>query len=339
MLGLLAAAPPALPPRELPVLAPRELQILSAETARTFALRHPCVDDPTTFAVHWVSNTDNESAPHCVLARLPKTGGTSLTTVFQECVKENGEVACERGSIGPWNWDRGDVIMGQVRDPFSWYASLWGYLSDRLIKVGNNSESPYAEEFEQPYVPANLTSLLPTVAPFGSREEDRIKFREFVRLISTPSLGMMSLMMWRNYIHTHSVPIFAFFLTASVDGFLSTHAQVLAENHISLSSIASDLSAWDPLAEANTTDHIACWIRAENSTEDLHKCLEICENSEATRTRVNWQNFVSASGAQENDSSPRANNSVLYDEATESYVRDSDSNVFRAFGYSTSIPR
>lgn len=315
----------------------REQLVLSAESAAIFEASHECDDDPTTEAVRDITNVDNRTVPQCVLARLPKAGGTALTKIFMDCVEENGQVLCERGSLSPLNWDRGDVVLGQVRNPFSWYASLWGYLSDRLREYGDNPFELERRGFFEPYAPSNLTSVLSLHVPYGSLLEDRIKFRQFVQLISSPSVGMLSLMMWRNYIHTHVLPIFAFKLTASVDGFLSVHKQVLASHGITLDTIVADLDAWDPEAEIAIPQHVACWIRAENATLSFRACLQQCEYADATHTPINWTRFNLTDTYEANESSPRANNTELYDEATADFVRQVDARVFLGFGYSTSV--
>ena len=109
---------------------------------------------------------------------------------FFAAVQNDGYVVCEQGGLCPWHWKRHDVVIGMTRSPFGWYSTLWAHLS----------------EAEGTSIRALHPEVLSREVPHGATEEDRMRFRNFVRLVSTSGLGLMSLHMWINYIYTHTSP-------------------------------------------------------------------------------------------------------------------------------------
>jgi len=286
---------------------------------------HKCNDNPTDFVVRGITALDNPDKAHCTFAMLQKSGSTTLRSAFLAGITKNADALCERGGLGPWNWERHDVVIGQIRNPFSWYASLWDYNSDELDeRHGRHSEYP------------ELSRRMPR----GSTEDDRERFRTFVRKMSAPSVGLLSLHMWINYLHTSEKPIFGLDTWDGLPDFLSEQRPYLRNASITLETIAADLKAWAPHREAGQQQRVACWVKSENAEDDLRTCLRKCTSSAKTRTVVDWAAFNTTlkKKALDNPSSERVSDAELYDAETIAFVAEADKHLFRVFGYPLSLP-
>ena len=82
------------------------------------------------------------------------------------------EEVSESGGLRWMHLQRGDVLLGQIRNPFEWYASLWAYLLNGMSKpaASNNTDRP----------------------SYGTTEAERIQFRKWVRDMTEPHLGLLS---------------------------------------------------------------------------------------------------------------------------------------------------
>lgn len=299
---------------------------LAVQDPPVFKDSHECNMSPSDFVVRGVTAVDDREAPHCTFALLLKTGSSSLRKMFLDGVTANGEVVCERGGLGPWNWNRGDVVIGQVRNPYSWYASLWSYNSDAF-----EQGKTWAKKLKL----LNLTAHLSQETPRGSTEADRKRFHKWVRQVSLPSMGLLSMHMWVNYVHTSSKPIFASSVTDTVSLFFKEQSMRLTPSTITNQSVSADLDAWDPLHETDLPEHVACWIQAEDSEPGMRKCLQRCMDDAHVRTAVDWGAFNTSldDHRHSNPSTTRVSDAELYDTGTATFVAKADARLFRAFGY------
>ena len=119
----------------------------------------------------WTRPPIDGSSPLCLLARFPKTGG-SAATLMSKAAGPGMRTLRENGNLRLKHVDSDALyIIGQTRNPFDWYSSLWAYLSD--------DGRP----------PSITPAALSKVRPCGSTEEDVGRFRHFVRLFAPPRIG------------------------------------------------------------------------------------------------------------------------------------------------------
>ena len=287
--------------------------------------------------VHSVPN--GERASHCTLARFIKAGGSSATQLMRSV--GNTDVTCEVGGLGPWHWTRHDVVIGMMRNPFDWYASLWGYMADMCEwwpTIRGMGCSP--DEYQYRW--------LSREKPRGHSAEDRKRFQAFVRGMGAPTLGLMSMHVWGNYVGVQTSPTFIVHIYESVSRFfdLASHAA-----NLTLNAVSDALRDWQPLGGvrdvrsfmdlgAPARGAVACWtyLPGDEVTE-LRRCLQACERSPFKTSGVDWNAFDElARLPRRNPSSPRVNTSALYDEETVRFVATADVQIFRAFGLSRELP-
>ena len=121
----------------------------------------------------------------CVLARLQKAGGTAAVLMSKEGSVSNVFVLPERGGMREDTFHKNTFVIGQIRNPFDWYSSIWAYLS---------------EPYNMRWVPEETKATLSSEMPRGSTWADRKRFRSFVRLYAKPEIGALSLHFWVNYV-------------------------------------------------------------------------------------------------------------------------------------------
>lgn len=134
------------------------------------------------------SNSSQYHGPwskRCVLARLQKAGGTAAVLMSKEGSVSNVVVLPERGALREETFHKNTFVIGQIRNPFDWYSSIWAYLS---------------EPYNMRWVPEETKATLSREMPRGSTWADRNRFRSFVRLYATPEIGALSLHFWVNYV-------------------------------------------------------------------------------------------------------------------------------------------
>ena len=146
------------------------------------------------------SNSSQYHGPRskrCVLARLQKAGGSTAavlmsravrnasTKTLQEGSDSNVFVLPERGGMREDTFHKNTFVIGQIRNPFDWYSSMWAYLSE-----------PHCMR----WVPEETKAMLSSEMPRGSTWADRKRFRSFVRLYAKPEIGALSLHFWVNYV-------------------------------------------------------------------------------------------------------------------------------------------
>ena len=93
--------------------------------------------------------------------------------------------ADKRGGMREDTFHKNTFVIGQIRNPFDWYSSIWAYLS---------------EPYNMRWVPEETRATLSSEMPRGSTWADRKRFRDFVRLYAKPEIGALSLHFWVNYV-------------------------------------------------------------------------------------------------------------------------------------------
>lgn len=133
---------------------------------------------------------------HVTINHLAKAGGTFVHDIVEKSLPKD-RLTWEREGDGITETEsKENFVIGMVRNPFNYYVSLWSYTSDKNHCCFRNSLPLELQEqiFSQEKV-------------LGSTEEDRRRFRRWLRYISTPQLGLMSMRFYGSYLNYGSVTI------------------------------------------------------------------------------------------------------------------------------------
>ena len=297
------------------------------------------------------------ATPRCTLLRLAKCGSTAAAgKLFGDSVRAKADgLPCLSDSVTLRQWlqvhrvdivpahgglrwthlQRGDVLIGQIRNPFEWYASAWAYSLDGMgAAVQHNTDRP----------------------AYGTTEVERVEFRKWVRSVSTPDLGLLSLHLFVNYLaynltrerppiivglHAPASRVLDLVKAATPSGWRSGHTD----------TISLVLATLERFSVGGATDVASCWTHAESLDADLEACVRLCE------TKLSWQSAylrlrkpqpvddaaaAAALGSRRalekgNIGPQRVPSTLLYDDATAEWVRHADYHIFRAFSYSRDV--
>lgn len=272
--------------------------------------------------------------PHCVLARLQKCAGNSMSAAWSQALKAArglvdapipGGVIKESGGLVASDLLRGDVIVAQIRSPWAWYASLWVYLSD------------HADERPDGWVPhsAKWRNALSKERVRGESARDRQRFGAFVRMMSTPELGVLSLHVWARYALAMSgqnwptiTPI-----CTTVRGFFS-NLNLCEEQNETARQVVSDLRG----ALAYQRRKRFCWIHVENVTAEATACFRTCAKLYTDHNIVHVLSSMDVLPPHNNPSSTHVPYEQLYDSALVRYIQQSDAAIFELFPEYSATP-
>ena len=304
------------------------------------------------------------ATPRCTLLRLAKCGSTAAAgKLFGDSVRAINTLPCLSDSVTLRQWlqvhrvdivheegglrwthlQRGDVLIGQIRNPFEWYASAWAYSLDGMkLRYSTASNNTY-----------------------GTTEAERLQFRKWVRSVSTPDLGLLSLHLFVNYLSynlTRERPpiiealqapasrVLGLVKAATPSGWRSV-GKLLPNETRGTDTISLVLATLERFSVGGATDVASCWTHAESLDADLEACVRLCE------TKLSWQSAylrlrkpqpvddaaaAAALGSRRalekgNIGPQRVPSTLLYDDATAEWVRHADYHIFRAFSYSRDV--
>lgn len=312
---------------DLAISTTDEIQALpSVEQAK----RHSC--NPT--APNWDMCFELGRPPRCIFARFPKAGSTYALALFARAVGADQDAAGVRegGGLYAEHYRQGSVIIGQARNPFTYYASVWCYMSDIWQR------DPAARDWLQRSFVQDVQSYLsdePLGTPRGRTALARARFGDFVRLLSLPRLGHMSVRFWGNY----------FQLDAGRSTFI--HNLLSPVRDTLVTDLHSDPDATDVVVETiraalfrdlGRVMRRTCWVRTESLVDDLQHCVHRCEHALGTRHDAGV--FHKALNTRRdavwgwNNSSQAFAYRPLYPPSLEAFVRTADAPIFAAFNYS-----
>ena len=234
-----------------------------------------------------------------------------------------GGVIKESGGLVASDLLRGDVIVAQIRSPWAWYASLWVYLSD-------NADG---------WVPhwGKWKNVLSKERVRGESARDRQRFGAFVRMMSTPELGVLSLHVWARYALAMSgqnwptiTPI-----TTTVRGFFSD-LNLCEEQNETARQVVSDLRG----ALAYQRRKRFCWIHVENVTAEATACFRTCAKLYTDHKIVHVLSSMDVLPPHNKPSSTHVPYEQLYleDSALVRYIQRSDAAIFELFPEYSATP-
>ena len=270
------------------------------------------------------------STSQCILARLQKCGGTTLAQGISHSaalgIHLNATVIREWGGLVAADFFRGGVVIAQIRNPWTYYASLWSYLSDIRDQHGAMGFQP------------KIDSIYSEEMPRGNSSVDRRRFARFVRAVGHPQLGVFSMHVWVNYAlalggneNFYHMPLGSTVSMAILDSLKSKNITLAA------SDIRRNLFTTLTVHSRKRL----CWVHAENMTDDAKQCLQLCGAAmNASLPKSALDEFADRISARKNPSSAILPLAMLYaeDTALVSYVQRADAALFRAFPEYPGVP-
>lgn len=262
-----------------------------------------------------------------VFLELHKTGCTHIRRLLSALV--GGRAVGKHNQADASLFTEGRVFLGSVRDPWTWYCSLWAYGCDRKGTIhANTTQAPWSLRglgFREDPLTAMLGAALRL-----SRPRDPEKWRAAYRDVNDPEgfRSWMRLLHDPNYFYAVGDGYGAF--QANKDCGLLTHRYLKlfctkAHENDRLNALRSG----DQIAEYEAaTCFIDHFIRNESLEDDLLRALEKSGAS------------VSAEAAMEIRARPKTNPSsrskgpeFYFDAGTEQLVADRDKLLVQKFGY------
>lgn len=262
-----------------------------------------------------------------ILNHLAKAGGSFVRKILRHCLKNTSylNIEHEKDSLSSNDVkDASRFVIGLVRNPYDYYVSLWGYTSYPNTCCYKSALT--SEEREQDLGRDN---------PYGKTDEDKARFRKWLRDISADNLGVESLRFYGSYLRQpdHATPEGWHYLKSKAPE---------VQDHMSV--IDEALRQFTP-----DSGPVTCWVHTENLVDDVRKCLEMYEGSNdhgvlgsvISDTRlVDWPRFeqiitdprhVPASTPE--DALGHVPCSEFYDQETLDLVERMDHTLLRSFGY------
>lgn len=278
-----------------------------------------------------INSAGNTEMPHCVLARLQKCGGSTVTKVMHHTLhwaalhgsEVNAVVIRESGGLRASNILRGDVVIAQIRNPWTYYVSLWCYMSDIYTATGGKGWPP------------NVPGLYSQELPHGRSAADRKRFAAFVRFFNTPVIGVLSLHVWVNYVlpATGNEMPTVIELASTVDRFMR-RPEVRGAN-VTAAWIAAHIREKLPAVMKQF-----CWVKAEEMAKDAEKCFQRCASLFNPPIKYLYQHAILdrpeiGFHLRANPSLPSVSLDVFYqDNGLVRGIQEADSAIFDAFSYS-----
>jgi hypothetical protein len=241
---------------------------------------------------------------------LAKCGGTFVQKVIKASVN-NAIIQKEHMGLDSHVLIGHPFVIGLVRNPFDYYVSLWAYTSE-----------PSSCCFVHQLTREQQLLTLARRAPYGEYKDDAVRFRNWLRIVSSEELGLMSLRFWGSYLQMDG-DVFANFQHA-----LATEQGINATSRDINRALHSFRTAAVTGGKASDVD---CYVHTEDLDGGLRACLQRYER-EANGT-VDWAAFRKHLDTHRHNLSPHAACGKLYDEETYRFVERSDRHLLRAFNY------
>lgn len=241
-----------------------------------------------------------------VMNHLAKCGGSFVKRVLFEAVPGPLRIENEAVSLSKRDVANRNFIIGLIRNPFDYYVSLWAFTS-----------TPRTCCFKQALTSNEREETLGRDHPLGSSEDDRARFRKWLRTVNARELGVLSLRFYGSY------------LRQSPDLPFSWHSHTA--NAPSMREHAALIS--DAIGNFSEASPVSCWVHSEQLEADLRGCLVQYE-TEVGQPVVNWASFNRSVGTKEDtNDSEHVPCEEMYDEESRKFVEQGDLKLLEAFGY------
>eukprot|EP00971_Amphidinium_carterae_P114498 2268544-Amphidinium_carterae.1 len=207
----------------------------------------------------------------------------------------------KREDTGP-----GKMIVGMIRNPFKYYISIWAYLG-----------------YFRRLTPEEFLEIRPLGSPAGSDPADPARFAKFLQYFSDKDLGLLSFLIYYSYLDFQGlINETDYDYKGTVDDAFNT-TDGLEKKQLVIAALRNFSAEGQP---------VDCWVHTENATEDARSCFT---RFAAMGGLVNFTGFDVGLSMQVLNAKDHLGCSALYTNETLDFVRSSDRELFRAFGYPT----
>lgn len=253
------------------------------------------------------SHDDDGADETVTFNHLPKAGGTFVRAVMAASMKpQSTKIESEGETLTPEEL-LNTFVVGIIRNPFDYYISLWCYNSDGMGGFRQSLSEKEKEECLGKKVASKV---------WGDTDDDRKRFRKWVRLVNHEELGVLSYRFFLSYVsRPDDVNENAWFCR--------TARQEIQRNSSLLAILQHGYQA---------VKQKICWIHTEHIVDDTRSCLEKYESPTGRGSKVDWELFEKKIATSGRNPTNHATCSAFYDKGTRDYVLKSDRHMFEAFG-------
>jgi len=243
-----------------------------------------------------------------VVDHVPKCGGTFVTFMANMTIDPSSlQLVHESAQLKQEDTGPGKMVMGMIRNPFEYYISIWAYLG-----------------YFRRLTPEEFLEIRPLGYPAGSDPADAARFAKFLKYFSDKDLGLLSFLIYYSYLDFEGL------INETDYDYKGTVADAFGNTTEGLEKKQKVIAALKNFsAEREPVD---CWVHTENATEDTRSCFS---RFAAMGGLVNFTGFDVGLSMQVLNAKEHLGCSALYTNETLEFVRSSDAELFRAFGYAT----
>lgn len=222
-----------------------------------------------------------------------------------------------RNTADPDNAKMTDFLIGLVRDPFSYYVSMWAFNS---CKAGAFRNALTKKEQHKVYASRAHCEA----GNVGADPDDRERFRNWLNLVIHPDVGLASMRFYFKYVRTTESGIN--WMQERPGKCLDEHG-LCVENGITADTIKQAFSQFGPQKDK------LCWVvTGEHIVDTLRACLGTFEE---VGGYVDWKAFDTAvsDASVKRNASPHGKISDMYDEASVQKILTADQYLFQHFSF------
>mmetsp|Transcript_56445 Transcript_56445/g.104499 ORF Transcript_56445/g.104499 Transcript_56445/m.104499 type:complete len:290 (+) Transcript_56445:64-933(+) len=243
-----------------------------------------------------------------VVDHVPKCGGTFVTFMANMSVDPSSlQLVHESAQLKREDTGPGKMVLGMIRNPFEYYISIWAYLG-----------------YMRRLTPEEFLEIRPLGYPAGTDPEDAARFGKFLKYFSDKDLGLLSFLIYYSYLDFQGL------INETDYDYKGTVADAFGNTTEGLVKKQQVIAAMKNFSAQG--EPVDCWVHTENATEDTRSCFS---RFAAMGGLVNFTDFDLGLSMQVLNAKEHLGCSALYTNETLDFVRSSDSELFRAFGYST----
>mmetsp|Transcript_17601 Transcript_17601/g.31800 ORF Transcript_17601/g.31800 Transcript_17601/m.31800 type:complete len:292 (+) Transcript_17601:79-954(+) len=249
----------------------------------------------------------NSTRPILVVDHVPKCGGTFVNFMANKSVDPLSlQLVHESDQLKQEDLGQGKMVVGMIRNPFDYYISMWAY-----------------QGWFRRVTAEQLESFRPLGDPAGTGPLDADQFSRFLHFFSDKDLGLLSFLIYYSFL--------------DFDGLIkATHYQYKGTIEDAFGDLTNGAAKKQQVISIlkNFTlpsSPVDCWVHTESASNDTRACFT---SFQGIGGMVNFTAFEESLQQQVFNNISHVGCSKLYTPELLDFVRSSDAELFRAFGYS-----
>jgi hypothetical protein len=254
--------------------------------------------------------------PKLTVNHNPKCGGTFVRDALSASVADAYiQEEFEPVTMDATSTRATDFVVGMVRNPFSYYVSLWSYnscVTGRFINALTAEEKSEVLAQEAHCKAWNL----------GVDADDRVRFRKWLKLVNHPDVGLASMRFYFKYVANSELGV--------QWGGETAKRCINGEGKCKGNFISADVIA-DGFHQFDSRKDKICWVETGHLTETTKACLIQFEKEGG---HVDWTAFDNSVESGYRNPAPHGKISLFYDHESIQSVLTQDRYLFQYFQFS-----